>query len=136
MPVFVLELLLAAFVAVIVSLAYAGIGRRRRRTGFIWFFLIVLAATWAGGVWLKPFGPMWLGVHWVPFSVVGLVFLLLVLAFVPQRPPEGRHETLDKLEEIAREKQLEEVTYVTLGTVFWALLIILLLAVTARYLTQ
>jgi hypothetical protein len=137
MPVALMELLLAAGMSLLVSLAYAWASRsQRQRTGFLWFFLMVLAATWAGGVWLTAFGPAWHGVHWLPFVAAGVVFGLLLVAVVPQRPPHGRHETIEKLEEMARVKQMEAMTYVTLGTVFWVVLALLLLAVTARYLLR
>jgi TRAP-type C4-dicarboxylate transport system permease small subunit len=40
---------------------------------------------------------------------------------------------LDQLEEIARQKELTRVTYITLGIVFWVIFVILILAIIARY---
>jgi hypothetical protein len=52
------EFLAALTVALLVCALFAlAIRSSVRRTGFGWFFLIVLLATWAGGVWLRPFGP-------------------------------------------------------------------------------
>ena len=53
--------------------------------------------------------------------------------FGPRRPPHGRNATIDKLEEIAREKQFEQITYTTLQVFFWIVLIMLIVAVIARY---
>src|SRR5689334_22780496 len=42
--------------------------------------LILFLATWAGGIWLVPFGPRLWGVAWGTFVVVGLVVALLMAA--------------------------------------------------------
>ena len=42
--------------------------------------LILFLATWAGGIWLVPFGPRLWGVAWASFVVVGLVVALLMAA--------------------------------------------------------
>jgi hypothetical protein len=104
-----------------------------RRTGFGWFFLIVLIATWAGGVWLRPLGPSWGDIRWLQFLIAGLVVVLLFALFAPMKAPRGRHETLEQIEEIAREKELQKVTYVTLGVVFWVVLAILIVTIVIRY---
>ena len=90
-----------------------------RRTGFGWFLLFVLLATWAGGVWLRPFGPMWGDIRWLQFLIAGLLVLLLFAFFAPLKTPRSRHETIDQLQAIARQKEVQKVTFVTLGIVFW-----------------
>jgi hypothetical protein len=40
---------------------------------------------------------------------------------------------LDQLEEIAHQKELTKVTYITLSIVFWVILAILIVAIIARY---
>ena len=49
------------------------------------FFLVV----WAGGVWLTPLGPDLFGgaAAWIPFSIVGFIGALFVLAVSPFRRP-------------------------------------------------
>jgi hypothetical protein len=127
----------AAAVAALLGLCVGLVEKRRSpRTGFFWLFMVFLAVTWAGGVWLQPFGPAWWGVRWVPFLAVGGIFGLVVLLLQRGRPPHGRRETIEKLEEIAREKQLQEATFFTLGLVFWLLLFFLALAVAFRYLLR
>jgi hypothetical protein len=129
------EFLIALIVALLVCVIFALVTRSKvRRTGFGWFFLLVLIATWAGGVWLRPFGPAWGEIHWLQFLVIGLLVVLLFALFAPLKPPRGRHDTLDQIEEIARQKELTKVTYITLGIVFWVILAILILAILLRYL--
>ena len=128
------EFLVSLAVALLVCVVYALATRSRaRRTGFGWFFLIVLFATWAGGVWLRPFGPALVDIRWLQFLIVGLLVVLLMAVFAPFRAPHGRHETLDQLQNIARQKEVQKAAYVTLGIVFWVVLVILIAAIAIRY---
>jgi hypothetical protein len=103
-----------------------------RRTGLIWLFLIILLTTWAGGIWLKPFGPTLWGTHWLSFLLVGAV-VICIFIIIPGKGPRGRQETLDMLERVERAKELEQVAYVTLSIFFWILLSVLLSAIILRY---
>ena len=128
------EFLISLVVALVLCVIFALVTRRRaRKTGFVWFFLFVLMATWAGGVWIRPFGPALSDVRWLQFLVVGLLVILTFALFAPLKPPRGRQDTLDQLEEIASQKELTKVTYITLGIVFWVILVILIIAIIARY---
>lgn len=132
--IIVKEFLIALILATLLSVIFALATRSRGgRTGFIWFFLIILMATWAGGIWLQPFGPAFGEIRWMPFLAIGLLFAIFVTLFGSRKPPHGRHETLDKLEEIAQERKLEKVTYVTLSAFFWVVLFTLLVAIFIRY---
>jgi len=96
------EFLMSLAVALIMCVLFVLIARSRiSRTGFLWFFLFILMATWAGGVWIRPFGPAMANIRWMQFLVVGLLAVLLVALFVPLRPPRGRDKTLDQLDEMA-----------------------------------
>jgi Ca2+/Na+ antiporter len=128
------EFLVSLVVALVLCVIVALVTRKKvRRTGFVWFFLFVLMATWAGGVWIQPFGPALSDVRWLQFLVVGLLVVLMFALFAPLKPPRGRQETIDQLEEIARQKELTQVTYITLGILFWIVFVILIIAVIARY---
>jgi hypothetical protein len=59
---------------------------------------------------------------------VGLIGL-----FIPNRPPHGRYETLEKLEQVKKSKELQQVTTMTLGVLFWVVFSILALAIVFRY---
>jgi len=128
------EFLISLVVELVLCIIFALVTRSKaRRTGFVWFFLFVLMATWAGGVWIRPFGPALSDVRWLQFLVVGLLVVLMFALFAPFKPPRGRHDTLDQLEEIGRQKEFAKVTYITLGIVFWVILIILIMAIITRY---
>jgi Ca2+/Na+ antiporter len=128
------EFLISLVVALILCVIVALVTRKKvRRTGFVWFFLFVLMATWAGGVWIRPFGPALSDVRWLQFLVVGLLVVLMFALFAPLKPPRDRQDTIDQLEEIARQKELTQMTYITLGIVFWVIFVILIIAIIARY---
>jgi hypothetical protein len=128
------EFLTSLVVALIVCVIFTLFTRSRtRRTGYIWFFLFVLMATWAGGVWIRPFGPLLADIRWLQSLVVGLLAVLLAALFAPLKTPRGRHNTLNQLEDVAQQKQLEKMTYISLGAVFWVLLCILTWAVIVNY---
>ena len=128
------EFLISLVVALVLCVIVALVTRKKvRRTGFVWFFLFVLMATWAGGVWIRPFGPTLSDIHWLQFLVVGLLVVMMFALFAPLKPPQGRQDTIDQLEEIARQKELTQMTYITLGIVFWVIFAILIIAIIARY---
>ena len=129
-----LDLITALIVALILSGLFAWATQRAgRKTGLIWIVLLMFFATWAGGVWLKPFGPTLYGVHWLSFLTIGIIVALVLAVLTPQPGPRGRHETLDMLERIEQEKELEKVAYITLSVFFWILLAVLVLVLVIRY---
>jgi hypothetical protein len=131
------EFLASLTIALLICVIFALVTRSHvRRTGFGWFFLFVLLATWAGGTWLKPFGPVWGDIRWLQFLIAGLAVILLFALFAPSKAPRGRHETIDQLQRIARQKEIQKVTYLTLGIVFWVVLAILIAAIAIRYIVQ
>jgi hypothetical protein len=129
-----LELFIALVVALILSGAFAlWPNPEKRKTGLFWLFLILFLATWAGGLWIRPFGPTVFGIHWLTFLLVGLILALILSITSPQRPPRGRHETLDILERIEQEKEMERFAHITLNTFFWVLLGGLIMAIIIHY---
>jgi hypothetical protein len=133
--IFIPEFITAVCISAGLSALFVFATRRGgQRTGLLWLFLIIFLATWAGGVWIKPFGPTLWGIHWLAFLVAGLFVLALLAVAIPRRAPRGRRETLDMLERVARERELEQVTYLTLGAFFWILLAALVIAILFRYL--
>ena len=131
----ILELLFSFIIAVVLSSLLILIWRRAgKRTGFFWLFLTIFLSAWAGGVWMKPFGPQLWGIHWFSFLFSALIVSLIFAAFAPQRPPKSRNETIKMLERIQREKELKKAAYITLRPFFWGLLFVLIVAIIIRYL--
>jgi hypothetical protein len=129
-----LDLFAAFTVALILSLLFAlATWKRGRRRGLFWLFFILFLATWAGGLWMKPFGPALWGIHWLSFLLVGAV-VALILAVAQSRPrPQGREETIEMLERMKREREAKQVAWITLTIFFWILVLTLLGAIVFRY---
>ncbi|MCF8145810.1 MAG: hypothetical protein K9N21_18020 [Deltaproteobacteria bacterium] len=124
------EFFVSFVIAVILTGLYVLVTRKSgRRTGLIWLFLLIFLAIWAGGVWIRPFGPTLWGLHWLVFVLAGLMIGLLLIIILPRKPPAGRHETLNMLERVELEKELETLTYITLNIFFWILIIGLVIAI-------
>jgi hypothetical protein len=131
----ILELLFSFIIAAVLSSLLILIWRRSgKRTGLFWLFLTIFLSAWAGGVWMKPFGPQLWGINWFSFLFSALIVSLIFAAFAPQRPPKSRNETIKMLERIQREKELKKATYITLSSFFWGLLFVLIVAIIIRYL--
>jgi len=124
------ELFLALAIAFSLSVLFSWLLRRGGpRSGFPIFFLAIFLITLAGGLWLRPFGPMVLGIYWLPFIVVGVVGSILLFLAAPRRPPENRRETIEMLDRIEHEKELERLAHLSLNLMTRVLLVILAAAV-------
>ena len=86
-------------------------------------FLVLFLSTWAGGVWMAPFGPTVRNLYWLPFLLIAVLTAVLIAAI---EPPRDRTRT----EVVERERELE----MGLGVFFWILVGALVLAVVLRYL--
>jgi Ca2+/Na+ antiporter len=130
-----LELLVALLVSLVLSAVFAlATWKRGKRKGLVWLFLLIFFATWAGGLWMRPFGPTFWGIHWLSFLLVGLVVALILAASQARPKPRGRNETIEVLEKMRQKREAEQVAWITLTIFFWVLLFSLLSAIVFRYL--
>jgi hypothetical protein len=84
--------LTALVTSLVLGSFFALLFRGRTPAGNLYFFiLIVLLASWAGGLWMPPLGPSWGGVPWGTFFLSGLVFgfLLFLLMRADLSNPGG-----------------------------------------------
>lgn len=125
---FFVDLLLALAVAFVLSAIFSAAFHTRGPWGIWWVFLLVIfLVTWAGGLWLTPFGPTVFDVAWLPFLFVGLIVTLLLVAVVPPaRPPRTYGEAV-------AEAQAEEAVIAAFSIFFWILLIGLFLTIILGY---
>ena len=78
---FILDFVFAIAIALVLVLLFSLVFQYRGPwNSVLWFFVVVLMATWAGGVWLTPVGPAVGGFYWLPFLVAGLIVSLLLAA--------------------------------------------------------
>jgi hypothetical protein len=90
---------------------------------FIVLFLLLMAIIWAGGVWVRPYGPTVYEVPWLGFMVIGLIATLLIAALIP---PKGRTRRVPVTEG-------EAVAGAALGLFFWILMLILAVVIIVYY---
>jgi hypothetical protein len=90
-------------------------------------FVVIFLATWAGGVWLAPIGPVIWGLNILSFVISGVLIALLITAVAPGRLPRTRAEALRK--EDSRRQAVR-----TAGVFFWILIASLVAGILARYL--
>jgi hypothetical protein len=126
---FFVDLLFALAVALLLTAIFTAGFRNRGPWGMWWVFLLVIfLGTWAGGLWLAPFGPTLFDVAWLPFLFVGLLVALLLAAAVPlARPPRTYGEAA------VAEARAEEAAIAAFSIFFWILLISLAVAVVLAY---
>ena len=127
---FLFQFLLSLFLAFLLTAIYMlGFKRKAACVGIGALFLIIFLVTWAGGVWLTPFGnPMW-GVYWWPFLFTAIFITLLLAAAAPGRPPRSAAEAKSKAPETKR----QEASGVVLSVFFWLLVILLIAAIVVYY---
>ena len=117
---FLPHFLTALAVAIILWAVFAlGFRRSGPWPGIILFLAVVFLGTWAGGVWLQPFGPTVWGVAFLPFLLIGILVALLVAAATPPPPVEAVEET--------------PPPEVAVGAFFWVLVIVLLASLVLWY---
>lgn len=133
----IVDLMFAFGVALFLSLLFIPLtGQYRSRDGgtavggIVFFFLILFLASWAGGLWVTPFGPPLWGAYWVPILLVGFfVALLLAAATEPTRRYDMR-----RAKEPPESEAAAAVT--AFGVMFWVLMLALAGAVIAAYAVQ
>jgi hypothetical protein len=125
---FLVDLLLAFVVALLFTAMLSAVFHNSGPWGIWWvFLLVVFLATWAGGLWLTPFGPTLFDVAWLPFLFVGLIVTLILAAVVPPaRPPRTYGEAV-------AEVQAQEAALAAFSIFFWIMLLGLILVIMLGY---
>jgi hypothetical protein len=121
------DVLMALAVALLVTLIFSAVLRTRGP----WasapvFFVLVFLASWAGGLWITPFGPPVFGIYWLPFLAVGALCALL-LAVIPGRRTQSRKEAIQQI-------RAQEMTTRVLSGLMWIMIVGLILVIAAAYL--
>jgi hypothetical protein len=127
---FITGLLLAFFLAILFTVIFAtGLRGHGWGMGLLFFFLILFLATWAGGLWLTPIGPLWLGVPWFSYLLVALIIGLLLATLTPDRRLGPSPSDRDLKKRAAARAE----TLIAVDVLFWFLILGLLIAIVARY---
>lgn len=116
---FIVDLLFAFVMAGIFTLVFAvGFRRPGPWSSVVAFFLVIFLAAWAGGLWISPAGPVFLGIYWLPILLTAFLVALLLASVPPRRPPHV--ETVSVAKERAREEQTVRRAF---DAFFWAVLV-------------
>jgi hypothetical protein len=109
--------------------AIFGVGIRRQTTWNVLlpFFMMLFLATWATGIWLTPVGPVIRGIFRLPFLLIGLLYALLLTAFIPSTRPSK------SMREKAQQAEKEHETLQTFNLFFWLFITGLIIAIIGRY---
>jgi hypothetical protein len=127
---FIIDVLFALLMAGIFTLIFAVAFRRPGPwSSVLAFFLVLFLASWAGGLWISPTGPAFIGIFWVPILLVALLVALLLASVGPQRPQ--RVETISEAQ--AKDRQ-RETTLRAFDAFFWALVIGFAIVIVLGYL--
>jgi len=89
------------------------------------FLIVVVLFAWVGGVWLRPYGPVWLGVSWIPIVFIGFLTALLLTTASP-RDRWNRFSTKKKSAVIENRKADADVF-------FWVLIICLVMLAMSHF---
>lgn len=92
------------------------------------FFIVIFLSTWAGGIWLYPFGPYLWGITWLPFLLAALFVSVLLIAVSP--PSE---ETTVELVNQKKRKAKEKMINKSVSVFFVILIVVLIAAIISRY---
>ena len=127
---FFIQLIYALFFATLLTAVFFGLFRTRGPwSSLVLFFLVIFLATWAGGAWLSPFGPVLWGASLLPFLFVGLIIALMLAASAPSKREESTIELVDP-----KQRRRERATAIAvLGIFFWILIGALVVVIITRY---
>jgi hypothetical protein len=121
------------FALILSSILSWGLGWRHPANGnavgisFLFLFMILLFSMWAGGGWLRPWGPMVYNTPWLGLLLIGFFISLLILAIAT---PNRRPRTLS---ESKAEAQEEAAVVSAFGAFFWILIFGLLISAFIGY---
>lgn len=126
-----IDFLYAVFFALLLSAVFFWVfGWRRRWVDFGLFFVLLFLATWAGGIWLRPFGGMLYGRNWLPFFTVAVIIALLLAAVsIPERST-----TTVELRQSRRKERARQTALASVSIFFYAVVLALIIAIVAGYL--
>jgi len=117
---FIMDLIFAfAFGWVLVWTVSIIFGTKGPWGSFLWFFVVVSLFAWTGGIWIVPFGPTWGGIGWLPIISMGILASMILTAASPRRPR--------KRKVVSAEAAAEEESKVIVDTIFWVMIIFLLI---------
>jgi hypothetical protein len=109
-------ILAALLVTFVLTWALSAVSKRPVRGMWV-FFVVVFLATWAGQLWITPFGPQYWGVNVFSLILVAVFFSLFIFTLVPLKKDGDRVNS----------------AFFILGIFFWVMIVLLIAAIGAGY---
>jgi hypothetical protein len=120
-----LEILIVILAAIIIGSLFYHVFKYSGPWGSFWtFILILILAGLASAAWVRPIGPTYWNISWIPVLFVIVLFALLLAAASP--PPRRKRDILEK-EQIPTSSHLGAAV-VTVSFLFWIFIIFLFAA--------
>lgn len=94
----------------------------------LFFFFLIFPLILAANAWITPYGPVYMGVSWVPIIFIGLTLALLLAAVSPRRSKV----TPVKLDD-SPEEEVQQGALAVFGLMFFFLLILAFSIIIAGY---
>jgi hypothetical protein len=123
LAIVIISLLIAAFFTLFFAFGF----RNQSPYSGIWtYFIVLFLGIWVAAIWIRPIGPVFNGIPWVPLFFVGLIIALILAASIP--PQHTRRK-----EERFLNPKPEDATLRLFGAFFWLLLITLVSLIILGY---
>jgi hypothetical protein len=121
-----LEIIIIALAAIVIGSLFFYVFKAAGPWGSFWIFILILIlAGLAAAAWVRPFGPVYWNISWVPVLFVIMLFSLFLAALTPTRREKDPMIETEKVPE----PQREDAAMFTLSFFFWAFIVFLLAAV-------
>ena len=122
------ELLFAFFMALLFTLIFTLVFKRPGPWSAWWaFFLVIFLAAWAGGLWITPAGPVFVGIYWLPIILVAFIFAILLAAV---NTPQSRQPKVATISQVEQQETTAEKIF---DVFFWVLLVVLTITIILGY---
>lgn len=117
------EIVASFLVALVITVFFSRVLKNKGPWDAVWLvFLTIFLASWAGYLWINPFGPLVLGVSVAPIIVVGLI-----IAFILAAVSTPARKTTVEGEETPPDTKL------AIGIFFWIVMALLMVAIASGY---
>lgn len=124
------EFLIALVISLFFTIVLAVSGKKHRTwKKMIAIFLMMLFASWAGGIWITPVGPAFLGIYWLSFFIVALILALILETVTALHAPPSNINIKETQKE-------EESLEILIGFSFSILMIIFIIVIVVGYIKR
>jgi hypothetical protein len=124
------EFLIALIISLFFTTVLAVSGKKHRSwKKIVSIFLIMLFSSWAGGIWITPVGPSFMGIYWLSYFIVALILVLIMETISALHAPPSDIDTKET-------RNKEEALEVLISTSFFILIILFIVVIVLGYIKR